>query len=63
MNGCISRNLEVVLTDSPQLTVYGGLHLHERSQDENGLRIRERAGVSCMLILTLNSIGCTQIYL
>ena len=45
MNGCITiiTNLEVVPTDSTQLTVYSGLHLCMRSQDENGSRVRERS--------------------
>ena len=40
-----------------------GLHLCARSQDESGSCVAERFGVSCALILTLNSVGCTQIYL
>ena len=35
MNGCICTNLELVPNDSPQLTLYIGLHLRARSQ--NGL--------------------------
>ena len=59
MNGCISTNSKVVLTaPSPQLAVQSGLRLHVRSDDENGSCIRERFGVSCTLILTLNSVGC-----
>ena len=46
MNGCISTNLEVVLTDSPhQLTVYSGLRLRARSQDKNGSCVGEPFGV------------------
>ena len=58
MNGCISTNLDVVPNDSPQLTVYG-LRLRARSQDDNGSRVGER--VSCVLILTLNSVGWAQL--
>ena len=63
MNGCIRRNLEVVPTDSPQLTVYCSLRLYTRSQYENGLHVGEWFGVSCALILKLNSVACTQNYL
>ena len=56
MNGCISTNLEVVPTDSPQLTVYSGVRPRERSEDENGSRVREWFEVSSALILTLNLI-------
>ena len=58
----MSTNLEVVLTDSPQLTVYSGLRLLARSEDENGAGFRERFGVGCALIITLNLVGYT-IYL
>ena len=61
--GCMSRNLEVVPTDSPQLTVYSGLRLRARSKSENDSHVGERFGFSCALILTVNSVGCTQIYL
>ena len=37
MNGCISTNLEVVPTDSAQLTVYSGLRLRVARASENGL--------------------------
>ena len=43
--------------------VYSGLRLSARSQDESGLRIGEHFGVSCALILTLNSVYWIQIHL
>ena len=60
MNGCISINLEVVPTDSPQLTPYSGLCLRTRSQYGDVSLIGEWFGVSCALIPTLYSVGCTD---
>ena len=51
-NGCISTNLEVVPTDFTHLTVHSGWYLRARLADEN------RLGVSCALILMLNSVSC-----
>ena len=51
MNGGLSTNLEVVLTDSAQFTVYSGLHLRARSQNENGSYFGEQFGISCALIV------------
>ena len=67
MNGCISTNLEVNPIDSSQLVVVvivvcayaRDRYMKMAHSSENGL---ESARCSA-LILTLNSVGCTQIYL
>ena len=61
MNGCISTNLEVIPTDCTVVIVLCLLRLQVRGLDENGLCIEKWFGVSCALILTLNSVGLTQI--
>ena len=63
MDGCISTNLEVVPTDSAQLTAYSRLRQRARSRYENGPCVGGRFEVSCALILTLNLVGCTKFYL
>ena len=49
MNGCISTHLEVVPTDTQELTeqaYYSVLRLHLRGQDENCSHVEERFRVS-----------------
>ena len=56
LNGCISSNLEVDQTATPQLPVYY-IVVRTRSKDENGPHIGERFGVSSVLILALNLVA------
>ena len=52
----------MVQTATPQLPVYY-IVVRTRSKDENGPHIGERFGVSSVLILALNLVGCNYIYL
>ena len=56
MNGCISTNLEVVSTDSAELTVCSGLRLRATSQYENGSCVKERFGVRCAFFFFISII-------